>query len=115
MSFSISDRQTKVVNLPSFEGCTVTVYTSLPLREQKELQKKYPNSGDQQSDDAQNLGIETLLRCIVKWDFDEKVTMENLLELPTTDALTVLEVVTGKKLLNAEQPGEITDAKKKSS
>jgi hypothetical protein len=41
--------------------------------------------------------------------------MENLLELPTTDALTVLEVVTGKKLLNAEQPGEITDAKKKSS
>jgi hypothetical protein len=112
MAYSISNRKTKKIELPSYPGCTVEVYTSLLVKEQQEIAKKYPKANDGDTDQAQAASAEMMKKAIVRWDFEDEINEENIQNLPMVDAFTILEEITGKKFLDIP---ETTESKKKSN
>ena len=71
-------RITKTVELPSFKGSSVEVYTSLTVGEQREILSKFPNAKNENHPDAQNATIAMIVKAIKSWNF----TDENDADLP---------------------------------
>lgn len=112
-------RVTKTVELPSFKGSQVEVYTSLTVGEQREILAKFPNAKNPDHADAQNATIAMIVRAIKTWNFTDEndadlpITEEIFAKFPSADLLVLAEVVTGKKLLKEESSSDLSDDKKK--
>ena len=58
VEFNMEKRPTRIVNLPSFPGSEVEVYTSLMVSQQREIEKKYQlEDGTLDKDRSAELGF----------------------------------------------------------
>ena len=113
-------RKTEIVSLPSLEGSSVEVYTSLIVSEQREMQAKYPRPAELDEKQKTDMTMWLCIKAIKKWnlvDVNDKplpVDEKTLDQFAITDLLAIMQVITGKKLLDANgRP--ITDEKKSSN
>lgn len=111
-------RITKTVELPSFKGSQVEVYSSLTVWDQRNILAQFPNSQDPKSPDAFAASIEMIASGIKKWNFTDEndqdlpISSEILNKFPEADLTVLLEALTGKKLLNADNSAVAENEKK---
>lgn len=111
-------RITKTVELPSFKWSKVEVYNALTVWDQRSIMAKFPNSQDLKSSDAFSASIEMIAAGIKSWNFtdandqDLEISSEILNKFPETDLAMLLEALTGKKLLNADN-STVAESEKK--
>lgn len=100
-------KPTKIVELPSFKGSQVEVYTDMTVAEQRAITKEFPKASDASHPDAEKAGRSIILRSIKSWNFVEtkdgkEVDMEichaNLERFLMKDLKVLLEAITGKSV-----------------
>lgn len=102
---NITNRKTTTVQLPSYEGSEVVLYTSLLIGEVEEVQ----NAGNDLAS-----GIATLQKLIKSWNFVKEdgtaleITLENIKLLPANDVNVLMTAI-------AESQKEADTKKEKSS
>ena len=110
-------RITKTVELPSFKGSQVEIYSSLTVGDQRAILAKYPEAQTNQAD-AFSASIEMIAAGIKSWNFTDEndadlpITAEILNKFPEADLAILLEALTGKKLLNADNSAVLAGEKK---
>lgn len=77
-------RPTKIIALPSFPGSEVEVWPSLLAKDVNALVR---------SDDAVSTGLSALHLHIKRWNFNEPVSKDKVLELPMTDVEFLLTTI----------------------
>ena len=111
-------RITKTVELPSFKGSQVEIYGSLTVGDQRNILAKYPNASAGNNADAFAASVEMIAAGIKNWNFtaeddtDLPITAEILNKFPEADLTVLLEALTGKKLLNADNSAVAESEKK---
>ncbi len=100
-------KPTKTVELPSFKGSQVEVFTDMTVAEQRAITKEFPNASDSKHPDAEKAGRSIILRSIKSWNFVEEInskeidmaiTEENLERFCMRDLKVLLEAITGKSI-----------------
>lgn len=110
-------RITKTVELPSFKGSSVEIYSALTVGDQRAILAKFPDSKTNPAS-AFAASIEMIAAGIKDWNFtgeDDKdlpITSENLQKFPEADLAVLLEALTGKKILN-EDNSAVAESEKK--
>lgn len=90
----LDTRETKIIELPSFPGKKVIVYTELLVWDQRQISSL---EGDQFTK-----SLHGILKCIKSWDLeDEKwgiaeISIENLEMIKDKDLKVLLETISGK-------------------
>ncbi len=94
-------RPTTTVELPSYEGSAITMYTKLTVGESRDIAKKYPGA-DKDGVVAFDAGLEYVLKSIKSWNFTDEegkdlpVSMEVIEMLPQSDLEMLVSKVTGE-------------------
>lgn len=108
VKFSIDSSESKRVYLPSVAGAWMDILYKIPWFEQnmkfKALEKKYPNRGRDDSQDA-NFSMETITMFIKDWNLSDdtgaKIPLERALDivkqLPLADLEAIQEPIHEKK------------------
>ncbi len=100
-------KPSKVVELPSFKGSQVEVFTDMTVAEQRAITKEFPKASDASHPDAEKAGRAIILRSIKSWNFvenkdgkdvDMAITEENLERFCMRDLKVLLEAITGKSV-----------------
>lgn len=96
-------RQTKIIELPSFPGSQVEVYSKLTVGDQRQMMNI---EGDQFTK-----SLHGILKCIKSWNFTDDdegkvptpITLENLEKFWDEDFKLLLETVSGKSFEEIKQ------------
>ncbi len=100
-------RKTKTINLPSFEGSEVVIYTELLVWDQRQISEL---DGGQFTK-----SLEGIKKCIKSWNFTEDdegqiptpITVENLEKFWDADLKILLESISGKNFDELVQIGSL--------
>lgn len=99
-------RKTETVELPSYQGSQVELYTSLTVEEQQEVTKKWPKPHELNEHEQTEMALFMLTKAIKQWNFtddDDKpleFTEANLRRFLIEDLLKMCEIPMGMKLLD---------------
>ncbi len=102
--FNKDARPTKTIELPTLKGSELIIYTTLKVKEQRALSKKYPNASDPTSEDAQNLWFEMCVKWIKEWNLTDEdwkvleISLGILDEFTTEDIKLIISTITWKDL-----------------
>ena len=108
-------RKTKTIELPSFPGSSVTIFTELNIGQQRAIANATDNF---------ERGIAAAKEAIKEWNLyqDENtplaITAENLGKFPQPDMILIFATVAGKtpeELMKAGEAGTLSDTVKKNT
>ena len=107
-------RQTKIIELPSFPGSQVEVYSKLTVGDQRQMMSV---DGDQFTK-----SLHGFLKCIKSWNFTDDdegkvptpITLENLEKFGDDDLKVLIEAISGKTFDEIKKLwGQLMDSEKK--
>lgn len=108
-------RKTKTIELPSFPGSKVTIFTELNIGQQRAISNATDNF---------ERGIAAAKEAIKEWNLYEDentplpITIENLAKFPQPDMILVFATVAGKtpeELMKAGEAGALAETVKKNT
>lgn len=100
-------RQTKTIELPSFPGSKVELYSQLLVGDQRQMMSV---EGDQLTK-----SLHGILKCIKSWNFSDDdegkvptpITLENLEKFWDADLKLILETISGKSFDEIQKIGNM--------
>lgn len=96
-------RKQVTIALPSFPGAEVTLYDSLLVHQQRQLQQKYPKLAELGHSDNIQATAEMVKMCFVSWNFvdqdgkDLEPTNEVFDQMPGKDYQLIVRTISGQE------------------